>query len=307
MKIDRIFAVVISPATAVFLILSLATSVPAQDTNLDFQATQAGADKGDAKAQYDLARCYERGIGVRHDELKAAQYARLAANQGYAPGEVLLGSYYGRGIGIGSDIKMAVQWYRKAADQGNAVAQYAMGGFYATGRGVTNDPDQAIQWWQKAAAQNHMEAEARLGELHLVATVPFGPKYIDQAQAVIFLRRAAAQGSAAAMNNLGVAYEHGFGVKHDLKEAVKWYKAAANRGDAMAQDNLGRLYDSGTGVPQDRVEAYKWLKLSTLGGNYLGRQDFDYYETQNLLTPKQTADAEQLVKSFQLQTGGVQN
>ena len=287
-------------------LIGLAFSTAAQDTNLNFQAAQSGAEKGDAKSQCDLARCYERGIGGRRNFLEAAHYAELSAKQGYSPAEVLLGSYYGRGMGVGRNVRTAVQWYRKAADQGEAVAQFAMGNFYFTGRGVTNDANQAIEWWQKAAAQNQAEAEARLGQLYLVPEQAYGAKYLDFPKALVFLRRAAAHGSAAAMNNLGMAYENGSGVNQDFKEAAKWYQAAAERGDATGQANFGQLYFDGRGVPLDFIQAYKWFRLSADQGNFLGSVGLQHYQEKPLLTPKQIAQAEELALGFQLKTGGVQ-
>ena len=38
--------------------------LPAEDTNFNFGAAQAGAAKGDAKGQYELAICYGKGLGV---------------------------------------------------------------------------------------------------------------------------------------------------------------------------------------------------------------------------------------------------
>ena len=115
--------------------MGLAICVRAQDTNLDFQATQTVADKGDAQAQYKLAQCYATGKGVRRDFTKAAHYLRLAADQNNSDAELALGAFYGRGRGVPRNLKLAIQWYRKAAEQGNPLAQYAMGNFYATGRG----------------------------------------------------------------------------------------------------------------------------------------------------------------------------
>lgn len=303
MEINRFLGIGLAVAT--FLLWEPALSASAQETNLDLPALQAGADKGDAKAQYELARCYEHGKGVMQNYFKAGQYAKLSAQQGYVPGEALLGSYYGRGIGMGRNIKVAVQWYRKAADEGDALSQFAMGGFYATGRGVTNNMDQAIQWWQKAADQNQVDAETRLGQLYLLPEPPFGNTYLDNTKALVFLHRAAAQGSAAAMNYLGVAYDNGMGVKRDMKEAVKWYQAAAERGDAMGQANLGQHYFDGTGVSTDMVQAYRWFKLSANQNNFMGEAGFNHFLGKPLLTGRQTGDAEELVQDFHPQTGGV--
>jgi hypothetical protein len=196
---------------------------------------------------------------------------------------------------------MAVAWYRKAADQGNALAQHAMGGFYATGRGVTNDMAAAIQWWQKAAAQNQVEAEAKLGQLFLIPAPPYGTNYLNYAEAVRWLRRAASQDSANAMNDFGVAYEGGLGVPLDCKEAARWYRAAAELGNDQAQANLGQLYFDGRGVPLDMEQAYVWFKLSASQGNPLGTKGLDYFKNPLLLPPKQLGEAEQKVLDFRPQ------
>src|SRR6266403_1800726 len=131
----------------------------AQDVG--FEATKAAAEKGDPEAEYDLARCYERGTGVEKDYAKAADYLT------------------------------------KAAEQGNALAQYAMGGFYLSGRGVAKDVNKVIKWWRKAAEQNHAEAEAALGQLYFT---PFDGRtnHINFQEATKWLREAAEQGQVVA-------------------------------------------------------------------------------------------------------------
>ena len=299
---NRVFAKAGKFAASILAALGLALRVQAQDTNFDFQAVQTAADKGDAKAQYELGHHLANGIGINRDYAKAVQYMRQSADQGYADAQLELGSYYGRGIGVPRNVTMAVQWYRKAADQGNALAQYAMGGFYAVGRGVTNDMDEAIQWWLKAAGQDQVDAEAKLGEIYLIPTAPYGTNYLNYAESLKWLNKAAAQGSAGAMNNLGVAYENGFGVKMDFKEAARRYRAAAEQGNDTAQANLGQLYFDGRGVDFDLVQAYKWFKLSAGKGNTLGTVGLANFQSHPLLNPKQQAEAEQMVLDFHPQT-----
>jgi hypothetical protein len=312
----KIAFTIVPPSAAFGLLLwGLASVLQAQDansmqqgnvsqtTNADIQAIQAQADQGDAKAQYDLAARYAQGMGVNRSYAKAAEYLRKAANQGHAEAQVALGSYYARGRGVPRDMTMAVSWYRKAAEQGNAVGQYAMGNFYATGRGVTNDMAQAIHWWQKAAEQGSVDAQAALGRLYLVPDAAHGTNYLNYSEAVRLLRLAAAPGSADAMNNLGVAYENQMGVEagdlgKDFAEAAKWYRAAAEQGNAWAQASLGQLYLDGRGVDVDLVQAYKWLKLSASQGNAVGTVNFASCQNHQLLTPKQLAEAEQLVSEF---------
>lgn len=279
------------------VVFSLTPPVLAQDPNFDFQAIQVAADKGDARAQYALGNHYEK---IQSD-VKAAEYWRKSAEQGYAPAQTALGSAYGRAVGVPMDISNAVAWYRKAAGQGYAVAEYAMGNFYAQGAGLTKDLAQAVQWWKKAAAQNYANAEAALGELYVFPANGDGTNYLNYSEGLRWLRRAAAHGSTAAMNNLGLAYETGTGMKSDLHKSVRWYREAAERGDDMAQANLGEDYFNGYGVPRDPVEAYKWIKLSAMQGCFLGQKDMSLFSDAPL-KPKELAEAEQRVLDFRART-----
>ena len=279
------------------LVFFFSRGLQAQATNsIDkFQVLQAAADKGDAKAQCELGDWYEK----QHSYVKAVEYWRKSAGQSYAPGEVALGSAYGRARGVGRNIATAISWYRKAAEQGDSLAQYAMGRFYASGRGVTNDLTQAIQWGKKAAEQNQADAEEALGEMYLLPPVEYGTNYLNYPEGLRLLRQAAAQGSAPAMNNLGVAYLTGTGVTVDQNEAVHWFGEAAEHGDPRGQANFGQSYLDGRGVKRDPVQAYKWFKLSALQGCFLGTKGLDDCSNASLLKPKELAEAEQMVLDFQ--------
>jgi TPR repeat protein len=84
----------------------------------------------------------------------------------------------------------------------------------------------------------------------------------DYPEALLYFRKAAAQGDAKAQNNLGVMYDNGLGVAQDYKEAMKWYRLAAAKGLATAQTNLGLMYYNSQGVAQDYKEAMKWFRLA---------------------------------------------
>ena len=73
---------------------------------------------------------------------------------------------------------------------------------------------------------------------------------------------AAAKGYADAQYNLGVAYDSGFGVREDRKEAANWYLLAAEKGNPLAQYSLGNLAAKGQGMRRDYVEAYKWFAVA---------------------------------------------
>src|SRR5579872_275562 len=136
-------------ATRIFALMWLGTaqlSIPITSPQLfaagpesGVQTALAAAEKGDAQAQYSLAKRYAKGNGLPQDYSKAAEYMRKAAEQGYALAQNDLGAYYARGLGLKQDYAEAARWYRKAADQGDSLAQYSMGRITLLGRGVTKD------------------------------------------------------------------------------------------------------------------------------------------------------------------------
>lgn len=101
------------------------------------------------------------------------------------------------------------------------------GWMYAKGQGVAQDYGQARQWYEKAAAV----------------------------------------GSAAAMQNLGVLYRDGQGVPQDYEQARQWFEKGAAAGEASAMQNLGVLYRDGQGVPQDYEQAQQWYEKAAVHGN----------------------------------------
>jgi TPR repeat protein len=85
----------------------------------------------------------------------------------------------------------------------------------------------------------------------------------DEAMAVQWFHRAAAQGHVTAQFNLGVAYAKGTGVPQDHAEAVQWYRRAAIQGDAEAQFGLSAMYVTGIGLGVLQVDGSR--KDSTEG------------------------------------------
>ena len=143
---------------------------------------------------------------------------------------------------------------RDRAKAGDATAQYNLGLRYDDGLGVPLDDAEAVIWYRLAAAQGHATAQYNLGVMYGAGRGV--PQ--DDAEAVIWYRLAAAQGHATAQYNLGLRYDDGLGVPLDDAEAVIWYRLAAAQGHATAQNNLGVMYGSGEGVPQDDAEAVIW-------------------------------------------------
>jgi hypothetical protein len=71
-----------------------------------------------------------------------------------------------------------------------------------------------------------------------------------------------------AQYNLGVMYNNGRGVPKDEAQAVVWYRKAAEQGYAAAQNNLGVMYSAGLGgLEASDTWAVYWQALAAQQGN----------------------------------------
>lgn len=64
-------------------------------------------------------------------------------------------------------------------------------------------------------------------------------------EAVRWYRKAAEQGNAEAMNNLGSAYCAGSGVPQSLSECARLFRKSAELGNDTAMFNLGLMFENG--------------------------------------------------------------
>jgi uncharacterized protein len=157
MKANRlVFTVLLLVTAAVF-------QLPAQQNEADRKVLaeiRAGADKGDAKAQYELGRAFFSGtLSVAKDEAEAVKWFRKAAEQNVADAQYNLGVCYANGQGVTEDDAESVKWFRKAAEQNLADAQYNLGVCYDSGEGVAKDEVEAYKWWLLAAGQGNDDAK----------------------------------------------------------------------------------------------------------------------------------------------------
>jgi TPR repeat protein len=92
-------------------------------------------------------------------------------------------------------------------------------------------------------------------------------------EAINLFRKAAAEGHAGAMNNLGLAYERGAGVRKDMGEAARWYQRSADAGNSAAMHRLGVAFKNGDGVLMNMNQALRWFRKSADAGNPIGMMD----------------------------------
>jgi TPR repeat protein len=196
-----------------------------KDYQKAFQEFKAGADAGQAEAEFDLGVMYAQGFGVRRDLTAAANWYRKAADQGNAEAQFALGQMYGHGWGVPRDTADALRWFEMAnsVDSDGPPTDWQS----IDGYGMTKDPQQAAYWYRMAANSGHPEAQYFLALLYASGT---GVKK-DAEQAERWVSSSAGQGYPPAMAELGKRFATGNGVAKDDKRSYFWLTLAFLHGE----------------------------------------------------------------------------
>ena len=158
----------------------------------------------------------------------------------------------------------ALDTFYVLAKEGDPKAQFNVGLIYADGKGVNKDSYQAMEWYRKAADQNNTAAQYNLAKLISQRPDSKDPHVVERM--LYWYKKAADNGQKEAMNELGLLYFHGKGVKQNKAKAFEFFKKAANLGNGAAQINAALLYAWGEGLPHDKIKAYKNLKKALSQG-----------------------------------------
>ena len=93
-----------------------------------------------------------------------------------------------------------------------------------------------------------------------------------------------------------VKREYGLTVPRESAEAMVWYRRAAEQGNAAAQYQLGVIYFFGEGVRPDRVSAYMWFHLAGANGYAAGVPWRDRVARD--MSPEQITAAQRLAREW---------
>ena len=117
-------------------------------------------------------------------------------------------------------IEKGIEILRNAAEKGDADAQFTLGAIYAGAHYEFHNP-------------YFRDGITMLGE------------EVDLSRAAYWYTLSANQGHKKALNNLGIAYKKGYGVKKDLVKATEYIRKSAEMGNALAQRNYGDMFRDG--------------------------------------------------------------
>lgn len=142
------------------------------------------ADKGVARAQYNVGMLYAQGRGVPQDFAQARKWWELAAKQGLVEAQYNVGTLYYEGKGVAKNDREAVKWWERAAGKGLAEAQHNLGLQYWSGEGAPQDYARAHMWFNLAAASMTGEKKVKAAASRDAAATKMTPQQIETAQAM---------------------------------------------------------------------------------------------------------------------------
>ncbi|CAE8670527.1 unnamed protein product, partial [Polarella glacialis] len=189
----------------------------------------------DADALYNLAVQYEYGLhGTPLDLERALDTYERSAKLGHHFAQNNLGLLLRDCGEVDSDFKGPMDWVAAAAEAGFAVAQKNLALMLAYGEVVEQEEAAAVLWMRRAAAQFEPEAAYYVGEFHRQG---FGGLEQDSAAAAQWYELSASWGFPTANYELGMLY------LDDLAEAEaeRCFEAAAAQGHLESRNNLAKL------------------------------------------------------------------
>ncbi len=275
---------------------------PKQAISLFERAAQAGLPE----AQRCLSDIYYYGEKVPSNYKLARHWAEQGSAQGDAECQLRLSDFKLNGIGGPKDCQGGISLLKALAEQSVLEAQNRLGHYYRIGNCVEKNLVSAKYWLEKAAARNYLRAINELACLYFYGEgVPKDLKMAFELNLkVAGLKNADPSERASSEYGVGLAYDKGWGVKKDLKQARIWYARAAAAGNPHACNNLSNIYMEGRGCPANPALAMSLRRLGVKNGCWMACQNLaaDYQYGLNGVS-KNISEAIRLYKkSLELRT-----
>lgn len=151
---------------------------------------------------------------------------RKAALAGHAKAQVMLAEILDR-----SEFdEEAIDLYRKAAEQGNIDGMFGLGAMTVSGEGTKKDIVAGKAWILKAAEQGQPQAINVIAQAYLNGELGMSAADRETPEALVWVKRAAANDYLPAIDALAAAYGTGSGLGVAADQALaEQYQAQANR------------------------------------------------------------------------------
>jgi TPR repeat protein len=266
-------------------------------------AFSAAAARGDARAQYELAKLFDAGKGVARDRARARSLYRRAsvglipaAARGHADAQFILSGMYRKGLGVKRDPARSLRLLKAAADYGHPKALYQLAIYTEWGVGMARSEERARHLYREAADKGSVQARIMMAARHMTGT---GERR-DEGQAIEYLQWAAKGATPAEQWAIAGWYAKRIFGRLGQRQSVLLTQKAAQRGHLEAQAHLAKLYRVGAaGVQRNPVRAYVWGRLAERRRN-AGQPVALTTARRRLpeLTPSQRASAEAWLRQW---------
>ena len=215
------------------------------------------AEEGEAQAMAYMGEMLMRGLGGTRDELKARDYITKSHAAGNIRATYLLGSMHMSGNLVARDTAKGVELVRQAADKGEPTAQNSIGAWLANGaNGYPKDEINALAWFKLAADQKNPSAMGWIGSFTESGLAGITQDYLV---ALDWYKKSGELGSTPSMASAGRMYATGRGVSADGAEALRWLRRAAAANNYEAFQWIANVYEFGRGgTAKNAVLAYAW-------------------------------------------------
>ncbi|MBL0375067.1 caspase family protein [Rhizobium sp. KVB221] len=130
-----------------------------------FELFSRASTEGDPEAMFELAKLYEKGIGVNQDFTKAVELYQKSADLGFADAINDLGFLYYQGAsGLARDRQKAIELFLKAADLRHPQAMYNVAALIDDGTIKGKTPDDAARYLYAALRSGVKDVLAQLSD-----------------------------------------------------------------------------------------------------------------------------------------------
>lgn len=196
------------------------------------------ADEGNPYAELALAKCYEKGYGIRKSRKSAIEHYKTSKYKIYAYREEVLFYENSKRQELMEDALLKIDYipeafekeerknfetYKSLAEAGNSESQCSLGYCYAMGLGTKANSAKAFYWRKESAKKGNADALFDMASYYLNGN--FVEKDINKA--LYLLHKSAIKGCLPAQEKLGRFYCEGKYVEKDLGKAVMWYRINA--------------------------------------------------------------------------------
>ena len=249
-----------------------------------FNEASKRAQQKDPAAMTLLGELYANGLGVGRDDIKAAQWYKMAAATGNRDALFALAMFAFEGRAGAANPAEGARLLGDAAKLGHPVASYNLGLLYLQGQQFAQDFGRAAELFRVAADAGNPEAQYALATMYKEGRGV--PK--DVKQAALLMARSSIAGNVDAMVEFAIMQFNGEGTEKSEAAAAETFLRAARRGSPIAQNRLARVLMAGRGLPADPVEAVKWHTIAKAAG--AGDPELDVFASKQTQQVREAAD-----------------